>query len=172
MMELEHIEQLMKSEEEDRVDRADNMERTKNEIEKITRELKHCIGDNAIDIEISKLRDKEHQIDNKIQTLITSKSDLTSKSKSLQQSLKTAQKNLSDLKNAENQKLLQLKKSNPDCYGAVMYIRKNIDGWRKSGRFRHGIHEPAVLTLTVLNLENAVYIEKEAGGQQLEVVLS
>ena len=168
MMELEHIEQLMKSEEEDRVDRADNMERTKNEIEKITRELKHCVSDNAIDIEISKLRDKEHQVDNKIQTLITSKSDLTSKSKSLQQSLKTAQRNLSDLKNAENQKLLQLKKSNPDCYGAVMYIRKNIEGWRQSGRFKHGIHEPAVLTLTVPNLDNAVYIEKEAGGQQLE----
>lgn len=168
MMELEHLEQLIKSEEEDRVDKAQNLEKTKIEIEKITRELKHCSADNAVDIEVSKLRDKEHQIDNKIQTLITSKSDLSSKSKNLQQSLKSAQKNLGDLKNAENQKLNQLKKSNPDCYGAVMYIRKNMDEWRQSGRFRHGIHEPGVLTLTVPNLDNAVYIEKEAGGQQLE----
>eukprot|EP00092_Neocalanus_flemingeri_P017230 GFUD01018633.1.p1 GENE.GFUD01018633.1~~GFUD01018633.1.p1 ORF type:complete len:1079 (-),score=372.19 GFUD01018633.1:403-3639(-) len=168
MMELEHLEQLMKSEEEDRVDKAENLDKTKIEIEKLTRELKHCSGDNAIDIEISKLRDKEHQIDNKIQTLITSKSDLSSKSKNLQQSLRQVQRNLSDLKNAENQKLTQLKKTNPDCYGAVMYIRKNIEDWRQSGKFKHGIHEPAVLTLTVPNLENAVYIEKEAGGQQLE----
>merc|ERR1711892_1609515 len=91
MMELEHLEQLMKSEEEDRVDTADNMDKTKIEIEKITRELKHCSADNALDIEISKLRDKEHQIDNKIQTLITSKSDLSSKSKNLQQSQKQVQ---------------------------------------------------------------------------------
>merc|ERR1719419_1201167 len=150
------------------MDRADNLEKTKNEIDKIQRELKHCSSESTIDNEIAKLRDKEHQIDNKIQTLTTSKSDLGSKSKILQQNLKSAQKNLSDLKNAENQKLNQLKKSNPDCYGAVMYIRKNISNWRQSGRFRYGIHEPAVLTLTVPNLENAVYIEKEAGGQQLE----
>jgi len=168
LIELEHVEQMMKTEEEDRMDRADNLEKTKNEIDKIQRELKHCSAESTIDNEIAKLRDKEHQIDNKIQTLTTSKSDLASKSKILQQNLKSAQKNLSDLKNAENQKLNQLKKSNPDCYGAVMYIRKNINNWRQSGRFRYGIHEPAVLTLTVLNLENAVYIEKEAGGQQLE----
>merc|ERR1719466_756968 len=103
----------MKSEEDDRIDKAENLEKTKLEIERITRELKHCSTDSLIDIEISKLRDREHQIDNKIQTLITSKSDLSSKSRTLQQNLKQTEKILSGLKNAENQKLNQLKKSNP-----------------------------------------------------------
>ena len=33
---------------------------------------------------------------------------------------------------------------------------------------RFGIHEPAVLSLTVSDLSFALYIEKEAGSQQLE----
>ena len=37
MMELEHLEQMIKSEEEDRVDKAQNLEKTKIEIEKIFR---------------------------------------------------------------------------------------------------------------------------------------
>ena len=35
-------------------------------------------------------------------------------------------------------------------------------------RFQGGIHEPALLTLSLGDLEQAVYVEKEAGAQQLE----
>ena len=43
-----------------------------------------------------------------------------------------------------------------------------MTSWRKTGRFQSGIYEPAVLSLTVPNLDHSLYIEKEAGAQQLE----
>ena len=168
MVELEHVEQMISGEEEEKADRVKSLETAKAEVEKIAREMKHCTSDTVLDIEISKLREKENEINNKIQNLQASKSELTYKLKSLQQSIKIAQKSLYELRSAETQKLNQLKKANPDCYGAVMHIRNNLKEWRKSGRFKSGIHEPAVLSLSVPNLDNSVYIEKETGGQQLE----
>ena len=50
----------------------------------------------------------------------------------------------------------------------MQYVRKHLPEWRQSGRFKAGIHEPALLTLKLSDLEHAVYVEKEAGGQQLE----
>ena len=88
--------------------------------------------------------------------------------KSLKQNNKSSQKSLYELNSAATQKLNQLKKTNPDCYGAVMHLRQNMRAWREKGRFQHGIHEPAVLSLSVPNLDYSVYIEKETGGQQLE----
>merc|ERR1719232_1651781 len=164
----EHVEQMISGEEEEKADRVKSLETAKAEVEKIAREMKHCTSDTVLDIEISKLREKENEINNKIQNLQASKSELTYKLKSLQQSIKIAQKSLYELRSAETQKLNQLKKANPDCYGAVMHIRSNLKEWRKSGRFKSGIHEPAVLSLSVPNLDNSVYIEKETGGQQLE----
>ena len=48
-----------------------------------------------------------------------------------------------------------------------LILRENLPQWRNSGRFTAGIHEPAVLSLTVKDLTNAVYIEKETGSLQL-----
>ena len=75
---------------------------------------------------------------------------------------------LKSLKSAEQQKLQQLGKSNPDCHKAVLYVRKNMPDWRLKGRFKYGIHEPALLTLGLLDMDQAVYVEKETGAQQLE----
>ena len=47
-------------------------------------------------------------------------------------------------------------------------MRKHLPEWRAAGRFRGGIHEPALLTLRLEEIEQAVYVEKEAGAQQLE----
>ena len=168
LIEIEHMDQMIKNEEEDKVEKASMLERTKSEIEKITRELKHCSSDNTIDNEITKLKVKEHEIENKVQTLTASKSDLSYTLKSLQQNVKNNQSKLKDLKSAENQKLNQLKKQNNDTYDAVMYVRKHMPAWQEKGRFCHGVHEPAVLTLSVQDVDNAVYIEKETGSQQLE----
>lgn len=165
--EFAHLEQLIASEEEEKSDRLKSLESAKAEVDKITRELKHCVSDSVVDAEIAKLKEKENQINNKIQTLSASKSDLVYKNKTLKESLKLAQKKLFDLRSAETQKLAQLKKANPDCYGAVMHIRNNMKEWRQSGRFKHGVYEPAVLSLSVPNLDHSVFIEKETGGQQL-----
>jgi len=168
MTELTHVEQLIKSAEEDMADRTETIESAKLEIERINRELKHFKPEQEVDKEVAKLRDKEGQIENKVQTLVASKTDLTSKSKTIANGLKTHTKTLDQLKNAEQQKLNQLMKTNADCFGAVMHIRKHIDSWRAEGRFKSAIHEPAVLTLNVQDIENAIYVEKEVGSQQLE----
>ena len=168
MFELDHVEQMIQSEKEEETDKARRLEVAKAEVEKIQREQKHCSSDSVLDIEISKLKEKENEINNKIHNLSASKSELSYKVKSLRQKIKSAQKGLYELNNAATQRLNQLKRSNPDCYGAVMHLRQNMREWRVKGRFQHGIHEPAVLSLTVPNLDYSVYIEKETGGQQLE----
>ena len=112
--------------------------------------------------------EKENEINNKIHNLSASKSELSYKVKSLKQNIKSSQKSLYELNSAATQKLNQLKKTNPDCYGAVMHLRQNMREWREKGRFQHGIHERAVLSLSVPNLDYSVYIEKETGGQQLD----
>ena len=168
MLELDHVEQMILNEEEEKADRVTRLEAAKAEVEKITRELKHCTTDSVLDIEISKLKEKENEINNKIHNLSASKSELSYKVKSLKQNIKSSQKSLYELNSAATQKLNQLKKTNPDCYGAVMHLRQNMREWREKGRFQHGIHEPAVLSLSVPNLDYSVYIEKETGGQQLD----
>ena len=168
LMELDHVEQLIANEDEEKVERSKRLDAAKAEVEKISRELKYCPSDSVLDIELSKLKEKENEINNKIHNLSGSKSELNYKLKSLKQSTKVAQKSLYELRSAETQKLNQLKKSNPECWGAVMHLRQNLKGWRDSGRFQHGIHEPAVLSLSVPNLDYSVYIEKETGGLQLE----
>ena len=168
MVELDHAEQMILNEEEEKADRVTRLDAAKAEVEKISRELKHCTTDSVLDIEISKLKEKENEINNKIHNLSASKSDLSYKVKSLKQNNKSSQKSLYELNSAATQKLNQLKKTNPDCYGAVMHLRQNLRAWREKGRFQHGIHEPAVLSLSVPNLDYSVYIEKETGGQQLE----
>jgi len=168
MRELDLLDQYMKDQEQERKDKAKNLEKTKKEIENLTEEVKRCSSDIIIDREISKIREKEQQLEDEIQTLSVSKTDYYSKDRILQQTLEQTQRTLIDLRDAEIQKMNQLKEKNRDCYGAVMYMRQHMPYWRQSGRFKHGIHEPAVLTLTVPNLDNAVYIEKETGGQQLE----
>ena len=160
MMELEHVEQMIAGEEEEKSDRLKNIDLTKAEVEKISRELKHCSSETVLDNEISKLREKENEINNKIHNLSSSKSELSHSLKSLKQNCKTAEKSLYDLRSAETQKLNQLKKSNADCWGAVMYIRQNLSAWRQSGRFKSGVYEPAALSLSIPNLDHSVFIEK------------
>ena len=142
-------------------------EKTKAEISRIARELNHFPSENDLEAELAKLQEKEGENTNKSLNLSASKADYKYHLKSLSVSEKNAQQRLKELRSAETQKLSQLKKSNSDCYEAVMYLRSHLAGWRASGRFRAGIHEPAVLTITVHDTNNAVYIERETGSQQL-----
>ena len=152
---------------EDQSSRAEDLERTKAEIAKLSRDLKHCTEEKVLEAELSRLKEKENEIMDKSLSLTTSKAEFSYKLKASVQATKVAQKSLKDLKSAENQKLNQLMKSNSDCYEAVQFLRTHLESWRESGRFKSGIHEPAVLTLTVPDLNNALYIEKEASSQQL-----
>merc|ERR1712058_153911 len=52
--ELAHLEQLIASEEEEKSDRLKRLESAKAEVEKITRELKHCASESSVDAEIAK----------------------------------------------------------------------------------------------------------------------
>ena len=166
--ELEHLDELLATEEESRHDREKKVADVRNEIEKLTRELGQQSPEQELELLISKLRDKELQLDNKLQTLIASRTDLTSKGRILSRQLGETEKRLKSLRSAEQQKLQQLGKSNPDCYKAVLYVRQHMPEWREKGRFKYGVHEPALLTLRLQDMEQAVYVEKEAGTQQLE----
>ena len=166
--ELEHLDELLATEEESRHDREKKVADVRNEIEKLTRELGQQSPEQELELSISKLRDKELQLDNKLQTLIASRTDLTSKGRILSRQLGETEKRLKSLRSAEQQKLQQLGKSNPDCYKAVLYVRQHLPEWREKGRFKYGVHEPALLTLRLQDMEQAVYVEKEAGTQQLE----
>ena len=168
MRELEHLDELLATEEESRHDREKKVADVRKEIEKLTSELAQQHPDQELELSISKLRDKELQLDNKLQTLIASRTDLTSKGRILSRQLGEAEKRLKSLRSAEQQKLQQLGKSNPDCYKAVLYVRQHLPEWREKGRFKYGVHEPALLTLRLQDMEQAVYVEKEAGAQQLE----
>ena len=168
MAELEHIEQMITGEEEEKMDRQNRLKTAQAEVERIQRELKYTAPDTVLDTEIAKQRERENEINNKIHTLASSKTDMSHELKSKQQSRKSLEKALYDLRSVETQKLNQLNKANPDCWGAVMHIRQNMSTWRKQGKFKHGVYEPAVLSLTVHNLDHSLYIEKEAGSQQLE----
>ena len=168
MRELEHLDELLATEEESRHDREKKVADVRKEIEKLTCELAQQNPEQELELSLSRLRDKELQLDNKLQTLIASRTDLTSKGRILSRQLGEAEKRLKSLRSAEQQKLQQLGKSNPDCYKAVLYVRQHLPEWREKGRFKYGIHEPALLTLRLQDMEQAVYVEKEAGAQQLE----
>ena len=157
----------MSSEIEDNSDRVKTEEKTKAEISKLNRELKHCSSDSVLEVELTKLKEKEVEKYDQSQSLSSSKAEYSYKLKSLNQSVATTRKDLRSLESAETQKLTQLKRSNSDCHDAVLYLRQHLQQWRNSGRFNAGIHEPAVLSLTVKDLNNAVYIEKETGSLQL-----
>ena len=139
----------------------------KAEISKLSRELKHCSSESVLEAELTKLKEREVEKYDRSQNLSSSKAESTYKLKSLFQSVQTTRQSLKRLESAAEAKLAQLKRSNSDCYEAVLYLRNNIQQWRNSGRFSAGIHEPAVLSLTVKDLNNAVYIERETGGLQL-----
>ena len=158
----------MSSEIEDNSDRVKTEERTKAEISKLSRELKHCSSESVLEVELNKLKEREVEKYDRSQSLSSSKTESNYKLKILSQSVKTTRQSLKSLESAETQKLAQLKRSNSDCHDAVLYLRNNLPQWRKSGRFKAGIHEPAVLCLTVKDLNNAVYIERETGSLQLE----
>ena len=121
---------------EDNSDRKMRLEKTQAEISRMTRDLTHCTDENILATELAKLKEKENEIVNKNHNLFSSKSEFNYQLKSLAQSSKSTQKSLKDLRSAENQKLNQLKKSNKDCYDAVMYLRNHLGQWRTSGRFR------------------------------------
>ena len=54
MLELDHVEQMILNEEEEKADRVTRLEAAKAEVEKITRELKHCTTDSVLDISRSR----------------------------------------------------------------------------------------------------------------------
>merc|ERR1712079_729867 len=87
LMELDHVEQLIANEDEEKVERSKRLDAAKAEVEKISRELKYCPSDSVLDIELSKLKEKENEINNKIHNLSGSKSELNYKLKSLKQYL-------------------------------------------------------------------------------------
>ena len=157
----------MSSEIEDNSDRVKTAERTQAEIAKLSRELKHCSSESVLEAELNKLKEREVEKYDRSQSLSSSKAESTYKLKSLVQSRQSARQSLKSLESAETQKLAALKRSNSDCYEAVLYLRNNLQQWRTSGRFSAGIHEPAVLSLNVKDLNDAVYIEKETGSLQL-----
>ena len=133
----------------------------------MSRDLKHCSSESDLEAELNRLKEREVEKYDRSQSLSSSKAESSYKLKSLNQSVRTTQQSLRSLENAETQKLAQLKRSNSDCYEAVLYLRKHLQQWRSSGRFTAGIHEPAVLSLSVKDLNHAVYIEKETGSLQL-----
>ena len=167
LSELEQIEQLMNSEIEDNSDRLKTEEKTRAEISKLNRELKHCSSDSVLEVELTKLKEKEVEKYDQSQSLSSSKAELGYKLKSLSQSVRSGRQTLRSLESVRTQKLAQLKRSNKDCHDAVLHLRENLQDWRRSGRFSAGIHEPAVLSLTVKDLSHAVYIERETGSLQL-----
>ena len=132
---LDHLDELLAGEEENKLERKKNLGNVKEEIDRLNRELQHHGPEQELEKELARLRDKELQLDNKLQTLVASKTDLTSKGRLLSKSLAEVSSRLKSLKNAEQQKLQQLGKSNPDCYKAVLYVRKNLPEWREKGRY-------------------------------------
>ena len=113
----------MSSEIEDNSDRVKTEEKTKAEISKLNRELKHCSSESVLEVELTKLKEKEVEKYDQSQALSSSKAEYSYKLKSLNQLVATAKKSLRNLESAETQKLAQLKRSNIDCHDAVMYLR-------------------------------------------------
>ena len=88
LRDLEHLDELLAGEEENKTERLKNIERVKEEVAKLSRELAHHGPEQELDKELARLREKELQLDNKLQTLVASKTDYTSKGRLLDKSLK------------------------------------------------------------------------------------
>jgi hypothetical protein len=66
------------------------------------------------------------QLDHKLQMLAASRTDLTSKGRLLGRTTQGVSGRLKALRSAEQQKLQQLGKSNPDCYKVVLNVRNRL----------------------------------------------
>ena len=99
LRDLEHLDELLAGEEENKTERLKNIERVKEEVAKLSRELAHHGPEQELDKELARLREKELQLDNKLQTLVASKTDYTSKARLLDKSLKEVIKFISAIFN-------------------------------------------------------------------------